>query len=86
MNDYKRNTVLYSLMQLRYQDEELLDIACSQIMQSKVANPQILTNFLYILAKSKYTPEESFMRKAAALLKSELVLPVDLACRNLWNF
>lgn len=28
MNDYKRNTVLYSLMQMRYKDEELLKIAC----------------------------------------------------------
>ena len=28
MNDYKRNTVLYSLMQMRYKDEELLQIAC----------------------------------------------------------
>jgi hypothetical protein len=28
MNDFKRNTVLYSLMQMRYKDEELLKIAC----------------------------------------------------------
>ena len=28
MNDYKRNTVLYSLMQMRYKDEDLLQIAC----------------------------------------------------------
>ena len=34
MNDYKRNTVLYSLMQMRYKDEELLQIACKQVMQS----------------------------------------------------
>ena len=26
------------------------------------------------------------MKRAAAILKSELVLPVDLVCRNLWNF
>ena len=34
MNDYKRNTVLYSLMHLRYKDEELLKIACQQLLQS----------------------------------------------------
>ena len=28
MNDFKRNTVLYSLMQLKYKDEEMLDMAC----------------------------------------------------------
>jgi len=28
MNDFKRNTVLYSLMQLRYRDDELLETAC----------------------------------------------------------
>jgi hypothetical protein len=26
------------------------------------------------------------LKRAAAILKSELVLPVDIACRNLWNF
>lgn len=52
---------------------------------------------LYVLAKFKYTPttvetgkdktsKNPFMEKVAAMLKAELVLPVDLACRNLWNF
>jgi len=38
------------------------------------------------LAKSKFEPEEAFLKKAVAFFKSELVLPVDQACRNLWNF
>ena len=86
MNDFKRNAVLYSLMTLRYQDEQLLDIACEQIIKSKGTTAQTLTNLLYILAKSKYEPNELFLKKSVAILKSEHALPVDIACRNLWNF
>ena len=35
MNDIKRSSVLFSLMQLKYRDDELLESACEQVMQSK---------------------------------------------------
>ena len=38
------------------------------------------------MAKFKYQPDQAFLKKSAENLKSELALPVDIACRNLWNF
>ena len=86
MNDIKRSSVLFSLMTLKYRDDELLESACDQVMQSKQVTPQTITNLLYVLAKSHYKPDDGFLKKAASLLKSEVALPVSSACRNLWNF
>ncbi len=86
MNSFKRNTILFSLQSLRYRDDEILDMACEGIMKDKSITAKTLTSSLYLLAKFKYKPDESFLKKSCEVLKNELVLPVDLACRNLWNF
>jgi hypothetical protein len=77
---------------MRYRDEEILDLACAGVMKSSRTNAQTITNLLHVLAKFKYTPlnqegsdKNPFLEKCCALLKAEPVLPVDLACRNLWN-
>jgi hypothetical protein len=35
MNDYKRNTVLFSLLSMKHKDEELLEITCKSILKGK---------------------------------------------------
>ena len=94
MTDIKKITVLNSLWQMRYRDETVLEKACSAFMASKTLNVQTMTNLLYILAKFKYAPfstqkdgeKNAFFLKCSTILKSELALSSDLACRNLWNF
>lgn len=34
MSDFKRSSVLHSLLQMRVRDEELIDLACQSMMQS----------------------------------------------------
>ena len=57
MNDFKRNSVLYSLLQVKYRDEEILESACEAFALNAKTNVQSLTNLLYILAKFKYVPK-----------------------------
>jgi hypothetical protein len=57
MNDFKRNSALYSLLALRYKDDELLEMTCQALIKGKGSNSQTLTNTLYLLAKFKYQPD-----------------------------
>ena len=92
MSDFKRNNVLHSLLQMRFRDEELLDLACAGVLKNPRTNSQAITNLLYFLAKFKYLPlspdgseKNLFLGKCCAILKAEPVIPLDKTCRNLWN-
>ena len=60
-----------------------------------------MTNLLYVLAKFKFVPDlisgkpnekhynvsdSLFMTKCTEILKKEVVLPLPIVGRNLWNF
>jgi len=101
MSDVGKISVLNSLLKLRFRDEEILNMACKDVTMGRLSQVQSLTNLLYVLAKFKYLPDLSptkpnenkfdvkeslFMQKCTDILKKELVLPLPLVCRNLWNF
>jgi hypothetical protein len=79
---------------MRYRDEPLLEKICESFMTSKTVNVQTITNLLYILGKFQYSPNatqragepNAFMQRCASIIKSEVTLSSEIACRNLWNF
>ena len=85
MTDMKRNNVLYSLLSLKYRDDEMLEMACESMIRAKNPNAASITNLLYLLAKFNFEPKEEFMKKCTDLLKAEPALTVGFASRNLWN-
>ena len=86
MNYFKRVNILFALHSLKYRDDELLDQACDCVLKGKGNNTKNITNLLYLLSKFKYQPDEAFLKKSAEILQTDLAIPVDLVCRNLWNF
>lgn len=89
LSDAQRLTVLNAFLSMRYRDTDIMERTAKLIVNNTITQANSITNFLYILAKFGFKPNEnnpSLMAKCASILVAEPVLPVKMVSRNLWNF
>jgi hypothetical protein len=93
LSESMRVQILNSMLKMNFRDLEMLRDTCEYIKKGQISNISSITNILYVLAKFHYKPlldqgqeDKEVMEKCVKIFKSELVLPVSIVCRNLWNF